>query len=208
MDESTPLDLTNEPYDQVLMTETYRKHNHRLDLILNLFVALIVLMSTVLILMLIYFIIRVVAYREKNNRCRQAEQVPALLDIEAGRESRLSHRLSREQIQQKHYESLQKHYLSVPSSPIIELLPEINTSSSDDRANEWLERGVVGEGVNVLHGDLGQKKPEMQQAIVVKPKKQLGWDCRDGRTDHSGRSSMVVEKTNKDGVVCAPNQAG
>jgi hypothetical protein len=169
----------------------------------NLFLALIVLTSTILILMVAYLAVRLIN-RHKKKACQQPAHEPTLLDVESGRESRLSHRLSRQQIQKEHYEDLQQRYSSVPPSPSIELLPEIKTSSSDERASEWLERGVADEGINVVQGDLGQKKPEMQQAMVVRPKKQLRWDWRDGKLDNGGvpLKPRVIERIDKDGMAC------
>ncbi|KAH6879223.1 hypothetical protein BKA58DRAFT_409519 [Alternaria rosae] len=169
----------------------------------DLFLALIALTSTILILMLAYLAIRL-TNQNKKKTSRQPTFKPALLDLESGRESRLSHRLSRQQIQQEHYEDLQQRYSSVPPSPSIELLPEIKTSASDDRASEWLECGVTDEGINVVHGDLGQKKPEIQQAMVVRPKKQLRWEWRDEKVDSGAvpKKSRVIERTDKDGIVC------
>jgi hypothetical protein len=141
-----------------------------------LFLALVVLTTSILILMLVYLVVRLINRYKKKTR-QQPDHEPAL-DPEAGRESRLSHRLSRQQIQQEHYEDLQQRYPSVPPSPSIELLPQIKTTS-DDKASEWLERGVADEGVNVNQGDSSQKKLKMQQAMAIKPKKQLRWDRRD-----------------------------
>lgn len=169
----------------------------------DLFLALIVLTSTILILMLVYLVIRLIN-RHKRKAAQQPAHEPALLDLESGRESRLSHRLSRQQIQQEHYEDLQQRYSSAPPLPSIELLPEIKTTASDDRASEWLERGVTDEGINVVHGDLGEKKSEMTQAVVVRPKKQLRWEWRDGKVDNGAvpKRSRVIERTDKDGIVC------
>ena len=177
-----------------------------LSLITNLFLALIVLTSTILISILVYFTVRLVS-RHKNNPCQQLEQEPTLHGLEASRESHLSHRLSRQHIQREHYESLQQCYSSVPPLPSIKLLPEIKTSSGDDRANEWLDRGVTDEGINVVHGDLGQTKPEMQQAMVIKPKKQLRWDWRDGKLEHGSGRPKVIERMDKEGMVCTEYRA-
>lgn len=173
------------------------------SLLTNLFLALIVLISTILILALVYLAIRLIN-RNKKKTSRQPTLEPALLDLEPGRESRLSHHLSRQQIQQEHYEDPQQRYSSVPPSPSIELLPEIKTSASDDRASEWLGRGVTDEGINVVHGDLGQKKPETQQAMVARPKKQLRWEWRDEKVDSGAvpKKSRVIERTDKDGIAC------
>ncbi|KAG9188806.1 hypothetical protein G6011_07511 [Alternaria panax] len=173
-----------------------------LSLIQNLFLALVVLTSTILVSIVVYFTTRLAANRQRNKACQQPDTKPVVLDPEAGRESRLSHRLSRQQIQQEDFEGLQQRYSSVPPSPAIELLPEIKTSASDDKANEWLERGVADEGINLVHGDLGQKKPEMTRAMVIKPKKQLRWDRREGKLDNGSERPRVIERTDKDGMVC------
>jgi hypothetical protein len=169
----------------------------------DLFLALIVLTSSILILILVYILVRLVN-RKKAKACQHQHQdlESRLLDLDDGRQSRLSQRISRQQIQQEHYEDLQQRYSSVPPSPSIELLPEIKTSSSDERASEWLERGNVDEGVDVVSGDLGEKKPEVHPALVVKPKKQLRWDWRDGKMDNGDGSPKIIESTDKDGMVC------
>ena len=168
----------------------------------DLFLALIVLTSTILAVILVYLIIHIVK-RNKKTPCSHQDIEPRLLDLETGRESRLSHRLSRQQIQQEHYEDLMQHYSSVPPSPSIELLPEIKTSSSDDRASEWLEQGVSDKGVEVVHGDSGEKKPDTQQMAVLKPKKQLRWDWRDEKVNGDDGLPKTIEKVDKDGMVCA-----
>jgi hypothetical protein len=172
----------------------------------DLFLALIVLTSSILILILVYILVRLVN-RKKAKVCQHQDLESRLLDLEDGRQSRLSQRLSRQQIQQEHYEDLQQRYSSVPPSPSIELLPEIKTSSSDDRASEWLERGNVDEGVDVVSGDLGEKKPEVHPALVVKPKKQLRWDWRDGKMDNGDGSPKIIVSTDKDGIVCTEYDA-
>jgi hypothetical protein len=172
----------------------------------DLFLALIVLTSSILILILVYIPIRLVN-RKKAKACQHQDLESRLLDLEDGRTSRLSQRLSRQQTQQEHYEDLQQRYSSIPPSPSIELLPEIKTSSSDDRASEWLERGNVYEGVDVVNGDLGEKKPDVHPALVVKPKKQLRWDWRDGKMDRGDGSPRIIESTDKDGMVCTEYDA-
>lgn len=167
----------------------------------DLFLAFIVLTSTILAVILAYLIIHIVQ-RNKKPPCSHQELEPRILELETGRESRLSHRLSRQQIQQEHYEDLMQHYSSVPPSPSIELLPEIKTSSSDDRASEWLEQGVDNKGAEVVHGDLGEKKPDTQQVAVLKPKKQLRWDWRDGKVSGDDGLPKRIEKVDKDGMVC------
>ncbi|EOA88969.1 hypothetical protein ACJQWK_05641 [Exserohilum turcicum] len=167
----------------------------------DLFLALIVLASTILAVILVYLALRFV-HRRKKKACAQQDFEPGLLDVESGRESRLSHRLSRQQIQQEQREDLLQHYSSVPRPPSIELLPEIKTSSSDSRAVEWLEQGVAHEGVDVVDGDLGEKKPDIRHVAVAKPKKQLRWECRAENMVHHDTSPGVIEKTENDGVKC------
>ncbi|EDU50791.1 hypothetical protein PtrSN002B_003625 [Pyrenophora tritici-repentis] len=166
----------------------------------DLFLALIVLTSTILVLMLIYFFIRFIS-RDKIKDCQHQELDSGLLDPEPGRESRLLHRLSRQQIQQEHYEDLHRRYSSAPSSPAIELLPEIKTESVDDRASEWLERGAIDSGVRIVDDGLGERRPELQQAMILKPKKQLRWDWKDGKLEGSDGLPKVIEKVDKEGVV-------
>ena len=170
----------------------------------SLFLALIVLTSSILVLILVYILVRLVN-RKKIKACQhQHEDLESrLLDIEDGRQSRLS----RQQIQQEHYEDLQQRYSSAPASPFIELLPEIKTSSSEDRASEWLERGNVDEGVDVVSGDLGEKKIDMHPALVIKPKKQLRWDWKDGKMEAGdGRPKIIVE-TEEERMVCMEYEA-
>lgn len=172
----------------------------------DLFLALIILTSTILVLMLTYFLIRFVN-RYKHNNLQHQDLEPGLLDPESGRESRLENHLSRQQIQQEHYADLQQQHPSVTPSPSIELLPEIKTSSSDDRASEWLERGAIDGGIRVVNDDLGEKRPEVQQATIVKPKKQLRWDWRDGSLESSDGLPKVIEKVDDNGMVLTKHQA-
>ena len=169
----------------------------------DLFLALIVLTSAILILILVYIIVHLVG-RKKVKICQHQDLESRLLDLEDGRRSRLSQRLSRQQMQQEHYEDLQQRYSSVPPSPSIELLPEIKTSSSDDRASEWLERGNADEGVNIVSGDLREKKTEVH---LAKPKKQLRWEWKDGKMDNADGSPKIIESTDKDGMVCTEYDA-
>ena len=117
---------------------------------------------------MIYLFVRLITRCKKKLESQQ-DLEPGLLDLESGRESHLSHGISRQQTQQELREDLLQRFSSVPPSPSIELLPEIKTSSSNDRASEWLERGVTDNGVDVVDGDLGMKKPEMRQIAFVKP---------------------------------------
>ena len=172
----------------------------------DLFLALIILTSTILVLMLTYFLIRFIT-RDKHNNLQHQDLEPGLLDPEPDRESRLENRLSRQQIQQEHYADLQQHYPSTPPSPSIELLPEIRTSSTDDRASEWLERGVIDSGIRVVDDELGEKRPEVQQATIVKPKKQLRWDWRGGSLESSDGLPEVIEKVDNNGMVLTEHQA-
>ena len=174
------------------------------DFFTALFLALVVLTTSILILMLVYLVVRLINRYKKKTR-QQQDHEPAIPDPEAGRGPSLSHRLSRQQIQQEHYEDLQQRYPSVPPSPSIELLPQ-SKAASEDKASEWLERGVADEGISVNQGDLNQKKLETQQAMAIKPKKQLRWDRRDGKVDNSGDSLKVFEKKDKDGMVCREYQ--
>ncbi|EFQ92342.1 hypothetical protein PTT_10590 [Pyrenophora teres f. teres 0-1] len=166
----------------------------------DLFLALVVLTSTILVLMLIYFFIRFIS-RDKLKNCQNQDLEPGLRDPEPGQESGLSYRLSRQQIQHEHYEDLQQRYSSAPPSPAIELLPEIKTDSIDDRASEWLERGAIDSGVRMVNADLREKQPELQQAIILKPKKQLRWDWKDGKVEGSGDLPKVIEKVDEEGMV-------
>ncbi|EUC47609.1 hypothetical protein COCMIDRAFT_3403 [Bipolaris oryzae ATCC 44560] len=152
---------------------------------------------------MIYLLVRFVNRHKRKVNTRQDFE-PRLLDPESGRESRLSHRLSRQQEQR---EDLLQHYSSVSRPPSIELLPEIKTSSSDDRASEWLEQGVADKGFDVVDGDLGEKKPEMRQVAVMKPKKHLRWECTDENMDGRDRTPSVAENTKYDGTVCTKYQS-
>jgi hypothetical protein len=169
----------------------------------SLFLALIVLTSSILILILVYILVRL-TNKQKAKACQHQHQdlESRLLDLEDGRQSRLSQRLSRQQIQQEHYGDLQRRYSSGPPSPSIELLPEIKTSSSEDRTSEWLERGNVDEGVDVVSGDLGEKKMDVHPALVVKPKKQLRWDWKEGKMESGDGTPKVIVETDRDGMVC------
>ncbi|RMZ66696.1 hypothetical protein GMOD_00002056 [Pyrenophora seminiperda CCB06] len=173
----------------------------------DLFLALIVLTSTILVLLLIYFLIR---FKNRDNHIDLHHQdvEPGLLDPESGRELRLSYRLSRQQIQQEHYKDPRQHLSSAPPSPSIELLPEIETSSSDDRADEWLERGVINSGIRMVNHDLGEKRPELQQAIIINRKKQLRWDWRDGNEKTSDDDlPKVLREVDRVGMVLTEHQA-
>ncbi|KAF1941606.1 hypothetical protein EJ02DRAFT_503367 [Clathrospora elynae] len=176
----------------------------------NLFLALIILTSTILVLILVYFLTRFI-----NRHKAKAQHHPDLnlnlnvdLDLEDGRQTRFSHRFSRQQIHQEHYEDPQQRCSSVPPSPSIELLPEIKTSSSDDRANQWLEQGKVDEGVDVAGGDLGQKEaPKAVQVMGMKQKKEVRWDCRTGNMDSGDGLLKFIKKTDGDGMVCREHAA-
>lgn len=69
---------------------------------------------------------------------------------------------------------------SVP--PSIELLPHIKTS--EDRADEWLERGMGGNKMDVDEGDLGvQKVAKAYQVLGVKRDGDFRWDWKTGRVE-------------------------
>jgi hypothetical protein len=158
----------------------------------DLFLALIVLTSIILILILVYCLIRFIN-RHKAPTCHHLHQQhpDTVLDVENGRQSR-------QQIQQEYVEDLQRRYSSVPPSPCMQLLPEIKTSeSSDGRASEWLERGKVEQG-----GDLEEKKAKTGQVVGVKQERQLRWDWRDGKMEVGDGKPRVIEKTDEDGMVC------
>lgn len=146
-----------------------------------------------------YLLVRLVNSHKKKASSQQ-DLEPGLLDFESGRESRLSHRLSRQQAQQELREDLLQRFSLVPQSPSIELLPEIKTNCTDDRASEWLEQGVIDKGVDVVDGDLGVKQPEMRQVAVVEPKKHLRWECRDGVITRDRLPGD--EKMKDDGTMC------
>lgn len=169
----------------------------------SIFMVLIVFTSTILTALMIYLFLRLINRRKRKFGPQQGLE-PGLLDTESGREPRLSHQLSRQQTQQELREDLLQRFSLVPPSPSIKLLPEINTRCSDDRASEWLERGVTDNGVDVVDGDLRIKKPEMRQIAVVKPRKYLRWECGDGGM-MDGRSGGV-EKAKDDGVSCTQHR--
>ncbi|KAF1830218.1 hypothetical protein BDW02DRAFT_573269 [Decorospora gaudefroyi] len=166
----------------------------------NLFLALIVLTSTILILILVYLLVRFIN-RHKVKICEHQHPTPSV-DLEDGRCTRLSDRLSRQQIQQEHYEDLQRRYSSVPPSPSIELLPEIKTSSCDDRASEWLERGKIDDDEGV-----GEKRPKPPQVLGAKPEKKLRWDWRDEKMGGEEGSPKRIESTDGNGMVCKEYEA-
>ncbi|EMD63295.1 hypothetical protein COCSADRAFT_359607 [Bipolaris sorokiniana ND90Pr] len=172
----------------------------------NLFLGLVVLTSAILIVIIIYLLIRFVNRPKRKVNLRQDFE-PRLLDPESSRESRLSHRLSRQQTQREQREDLLQHYSSVSRPPSIELLPKIKTSSSDDRASEWLEQGVSDKGFDVVEGDLGEKKHEMRQVAVMKPKKHLRWECTDENMDGCDRVPGVAEDTKGDRTACTEYQS-
>ena len=89
----------------------------------------------------------------------------------------------------------------------MELLPEIKTSSSDDRASEWLERGVVDCKVRVVDGNLEEERPETQQAVMVNPKKQLRWEWRNGKVEVGDGLLKVIEQVDEDGRVLTEHRA-
>ena len=59
----------------------------------------------------------------------------------------------------------------------------------------------------MVNDDLGEKRPEVQQATIVKPKKQLRWDWRDGSLESSDGLPKVIEKVDDNGMVLTKHQA-
>lgn len=117
----------------------------------DLFLALVILTSMVLVLVLLYFLIRCVKRHEALPHSERS--------VEGGqgiRREQHPHRRSRSQIQQEHHNK-QQHYMwqqcfsSLP--PAIELLPKAKIS--EDKAEEWLERGKSNDMADVMSGHLG-----------------------------------------------------
>jgi hypothetical protein len=109
----------------------------------NLFVALIILTSMIIVLALTYFLIRYIG----RHRAAQHQSNVDVEDTTEGRISRLSHRFSQQPTIR------QQRLSSVP--PSIELIPALGTS--EDSAEKWLRRGNGDGGVDVTGGDLGVK---------------------------------------------------
>ncbi len=116
----------------------------------DLFLSLIILTSLILSLTMLYFLLRCF---KQNRQPHPSETTLESGGYEGQRDSRrLSPDYPMHPILQGHYAE-QRQIASMP--PFIEYLPQIQLS--DDKAEEWLERGR-GERVDVVCGDLGVKQ--------------------------------------------------
>lgn len=140
----------------------------------NLYVALIFLTCLLLILVTGY----IVNHHYRRNRKPK-------VDIEIGAPT---HQQSRPEIPREHNDEEQRLSHVTTVAPSIELLPEIRTSTSSDRAEDWLEQ----RDSRVMDGDLGFKA---YRILGVKEKEALKWDWRDGKKDVTEpRDKVEVEK--------------
>lgn len=81
----------------------------------------------------------------------------------------------------------------------LELLPHIKTS--EDKAEEWLERGKTDKGVDVDAGDLGtQKVPKTYQMLGVKRDAEFRWDLKSGKGEDKDSATVKEMKKNEFGA--------
>lgn len=65
-----------------------------------------------------------------------------------------------------------------------------------------MEQGVADGGVDVVDGDLGEKKPDIRPVAVAKPKKQLRWECKAEDGANAPEIPQVIGKARSDGMGC------
>lgn len=146
----------------------------------DLFLALIILTSLVLVLVFFYTITLCI------KRHRKATQRP-IADVEANAEP-VPPPMSRQQSQYEHYARQERLATRTPS---IELLPEIRTSN--DRADDWLERRE-----STLLGSENDVKevPKTNSVLAVESHGAYRWNWRTEKVEGSG---LEVRKNDSGG---------
>jgi hypothetical protein len=140
----------------------------------NLFVALIFLTCLLLVVIVGY----IVNHHYRRNRKRP-------VDVESDLST---HQQNRPATLREHNDDEQRLSHVTTVAPSVNLLPEIRTSTSSNRAEYWLER----RDSRVMDGDLGLKEYRM---FGAKDREALKWDWRDGKDDvGESRAKARAEK--------------
>tara|TARA_R110002003_G_scaffold59_10_gene5292 strand:+ start:252 stop:737 length:486 start_codon:yes stop_codon:yes gene_type:complete len=128
----------------------------------DLFLALIVLTCLILVLILVYFL----HYCIKRDQERQNLPQHPPDDDEAALPIPLyaqKVQTSRPDIEHPYNDEQQRLSRLTTVAPSIELLPEIRTSGSSERAEDWLER----RSSRLVDGDLEMKREKMDKVLGV-----------------------------------------
>jgi hypothetical protein len=127
----------------------------------DLFLALIVLTCLILVLILVYFLhycIKRDQERQNLPQLPQDDEVALPIPLYAQKVQ-----TSRPDIEHPYNDEQQRLSRLTTVAPSIELLPEIRTSGSSERAEDWLER----RSSRLVDGDLEMKREKMDKVLGV-----------------------------------------